>query len=506
MNKQIIINILFNVLNFCVNVILGIALTPYLIKHMGIMAYGMIPLAMFITSYVGVLTQSLTASVNKYLIGALQRKDNDEANVIFNTALVLMLILIGFASIVFTWPILHIDIFISIPSELISETINLFFCVLFGFFISLISSVFSVSMYSNNRIDLMQLANIIKNIVKLISILTFFYYGRNQLSSIGYSIIISEFVALLIYIIMTQKLTPDISLRLGLFDLAIVKKLSGLGGWLIVDQVGVILLSKLDLLVVNKTFGSSYGGKYSIITQFSDLLRAMASLIGGVLGPVMMILHSKNDYIQMATLTKIFMKAMSLTMAIPVIVLCVFSKEIIELWVGPKYNDIAYLMWFIVFPLIINLGAMPLFSINIAMNKVKIPSISNVVFGIFGLCTSLYLVNTVNLGIAGVAIGFILATTLKNSFFTPLYAAYIMQLPKMTFLVVHIKTLLFTLLFTVFLFVIKNYVEVTGMYLLFILMLLCIVGFIFTFAFYTPKEIAGAIGVVKGGFNKNGKK
>ncbi|MCE9911740.1 hypothetical protein LZ642_08965, partial [Hafnia paralvei] len=93
MNKQIIKNIFYNILNFGVNIILGIALTPLLIRHMGIAAYGIIPLAMFITSYVGVLTQSLTASVNRYLIYSLQHDNKKETNLIFNTALVLMFIL-----------------------------------------------------------------------------------------------------------------------------------------------------------------------------------------------------------------------------------------------------------------------------------------------------------------------------------------------------------------------------------------------------------------------------
>ncbi|MBO2916053.1 oligosaccharide flippase family protein, partial [Enterobacter sichuanensis] len=354
MNKQIIKNILFNILNFGVNIILGIALTPYLIKHMGIVAYGMIPLAMFITSYVGVLTQSLTAAVNRTLINALHKNDKYQVNVIFNTALIMMLSLILLASFIFVWPIQNVDHFISIPEYLKDETVSLFSCVLIAFFISLLSSVFSVPLYSRNRIDLMQITNIIKNITKLFFIIIFFVLERYELSSIGYSIIISELVTLFVIITLSKKIIPDIHINLNLFDFSVVRNLTNLGGWLIIDQVGVIFLSKLDLLIVNRTFGSSSGGKYSIVTQFSDLLRSMASLFGGVLGPVMMILHSKNDQQKMVDLTKIFMKTMSLMMAIPIIVICVFSKEIITLWVGSGYRDIAYLTWFVIFPLIIN--------------------------------------------------------------------------------------------------------------------------------------------------------
>lgn len=493
MNKQIIRNICFNLINFVINMIVGIILTPYLIKHMGIVAYGMVPLAMFITSYIGVLTQSLTASVNRCLINALHNGNNLEVNLIFNTALILMIVLIVVIGAILIWPIVNIGYLISVPEILLNETTTLFLSILVAFFISLISSVFSVPLYAKNRIDLMQSANIIKNLTKLLSILSFFYFGNYRLSIVGYSIVISEIISLMMYIYMSRRETPDIQIRFDFFDISIVRKISGLGGWLIVDQIGVIFLSKLDLLLVNKIFGSSYSGKYAVITQFSDLFRTMASLIGSVLGPVMMILYTQGEHSKMADLTKSFMKFMSLTMAIPIIVLCVFSEEIIEMWVGPSFNDITYLVWFIVFPLIINIGTMPLFSINIAMNKVKIPSLSNIIFGVIGLLIALYLVYYLHSGMEGIAVGFILATTLKNSLFTPLYAAYILQLPKLTFITVHIRTLLFTLTFTILSYYAKEHIEAKGLHLLLFLLLLCCLGFIFTLVFYTPTEIKNIV-------------
>ncbi|ENB8499130.1 oligosaccharide flippase family protein [Escherichia albertii] len=497
MNKQIIRNICFNVINFVINMVIGILLTPYLIKHMGVVAYGMVPLAMFITSYIGILTQSLTASVNRCLINALHSNNKFEANLIFNTALILMISLIVVIGAILIWPIAHIGYFISVPEILLNEATTLFLSILVAFFISLISSVFSVPLFAKNRMDLMQSANIIKNLTKLISILSFFYFGIYRLSVVGYSIVLSEIISLMIYVYMSRREIPDIRVRLNLFDISIVRKISGLGGWLIVDQIGVMFLSKLDLLLVNKIFGSSYSGKYAVITQFSDLFRTMASLIGSVLGPVMMILYSQGEQSKMADLTKSFMKFMSLTMAIPIIVLCVFSKEIVEMWVGHSFNDITYLVWFIVFPLIINLGTMPLFSINIAMNKVKIPSLSNIIFGVIGLLITLYLVYYLHLGMEGIALGFILATTLKNSLFTPLYAAYILHLPKLTFITVHIRTLLFTLMFSIFSYYAKEHIEAKGLCLLLFLLFLCCLGFIFTLAFYTPTEIKNIVKIAR---------
>src|SRR5699024_7342097 len=112
--------------------------------------------------------------------------------------------------------------------------------------------------------------------------------------------------------------------------------------------------------------------RYSIATQFSDLLRSFAGLMAGVLAPVIMILHAKNELERIVTVTKTFVMILSLTIAIPISIICVFSQELIHFWLGQDIN-IQTLIWIVTFPLIINLGVLPLFSINVAFKKVKLP-------------------------------------------------------------------------------------------------------------------------------------
>lgn len=488
MNKQILKNILFNIINFVANVVIGLALTPYLIKKLGIAAYGLIPLAMFLSSYIGVLTQSLTASVNRFLINELQNNNITESNKVFNTALITMLIMVFFIFLVFLWPVINIESFITVPISYETEASTLFLLMLISVLVSLISSIFSVSMYANNRIDLMQCVNIVKNLTRLVSIVIMFGCQFFSLEVFGYSVLISEIVALSLYVNYWRTKTPYLNLNVRNFDYKKLKKISNISSWLIVDQIGTIVLSKSDLLIVNKNFGSSVSGKYAIVAQFSDLLRAMASLVGGVMGPVMMILHSQNNQKKMVELTSVFMIALSLILAIPIVLLCVFSKQILSLWVGDTFNDMSNLMWLLILPLIINLGTVPLFSINIALNKVKIPSLSNLFFGILGLLIAFVCLKFSNLGYYSVGIGFVFATTLKNALFTPIYAAYILRVKINTFLVVHLKTISFAGIFLIICYCINFYMYPTG-YDVFIYMLsLCLTGLLLAYLFIGVKS------------------
>lgn len=497
MNKQILKNILFNIINFIINIIIGLALTPYLIKHLGIAAYGLIPLALFLSSYISVLTQSLTASVNRFLINAIQTNNDQESNQVFNTALITMLILVASITMIFTWPISHVYHFISVPNKEKIEAGILFLFVFFGVLVSLISSVFSVSMYANNRIDLMQGVNIVKNLSRLLTIVLIFHYGASSLAVFGYAVFISEIIALLIYIVYWKAKTPALYINLKSFNTVTLKKIANVSSWLIVDQIGTIILSKSDLLLVNKNFGSDVSGRYAIVTQFSDLLRAMASLVGGVLGPVMMILHSQHNNKKMIELTSVFMTLLSLVLTIPIVLLCVFSKEILTLWVGNDFNNLSSLMWVLILPLIINLGTVPLFSINIALNKVKIPSLSNITFGVLGLLLSLCLLTFTKLGYYSIGVGFIFSTTLKNALFTPMYAAYILNIKLNTFLFVHVKTIFFAIIFLVLCYTVNVYFEPRG-YIVFMYMLfLSVVGMVLAYSLINKQHQKEVVSIFK---------
>ena len=58
--KQILRNLFYNSLNVLFNIIIAIFYIPYLVDKLGILAYGIVPLALVINNYIGVITVSLT--------------------------------------------------------------------------------------------------------------------------------------------------------------------------------------------------------------------------------------------------------------------------------------------------------------------------------------------------------------------------------------------------------------------------------------------------------------
>ncbi|EET3324938.1 O69 family O-antigen flippase, partial [Escherichia coli] len=144
--------------------------------------------------------------------------------------------------------------------------------------------------------------------------------------------------------------------------------------------------------------------------------------------------------------------------------------------------------WIVTFPLIINLGVLPLFSINVAFKKVKLPSVLNIVLALVGVFVSIILIRNTELGLLAVAAGFGFSLTLKNAVFIPIYAALNLRIDKLTFLTVHVRTILFTFFYVCFLILVKSKLSSNLYGFLAELTVLIIFGFIISIFFYSRDE------------------
>jgi hypothetical protein len=101
--------------------------------------------------------------------------------------------------------------------------------------------------------------------------------------------------------------------------------------------------------------------------------------------------------------------------------------------VGEEFAFLAPLMVLLTVHLAVNLAVLPLFPINVAYNRVRVPGIVTFFMGIgnFGLAVALPLL--AGLGYYGVAAAGAIVLTLKNAIFTPWYATRVLGVGAHTF-------------------------------------------------------------------------
>jgi len=124
---------------------------------------------------------------------------------------------------------------------------------------------------------------------------------------------------------------------------------------------------------------------------------------------------------------------MGLSIALPVGLVCGFAPQLLTIWVGAKYAFLAPLMVLLTLHLLINLAVLPLFSINTAYNRVKLPAIVTMTLGIGNFVLAVILSLFSGWGYYGVAAAGAIVLTFKNAIFTPWYATKVLGVRSQTF-------------------------------------------------------------------------
>lgn len=431
--NQTAVNLVSSVMFFLINLIIGLWFVPYLIHNLSVEGYGLIPLASQLTSYAQLLTIAVNGAVARYLTIAIQQGNEEESNRIFNTAFFALSILLFSMIPLIVIFILYIPQILDIPPYFIRDAQWLFAAIMAAFIVNTWTSNFAVSPYALNRLDLRNYIDIAPLFIRIVIIVASFMILGPALYQVGLGYLGGTLFGLGLSVLWWKKLTPNLHIDRHKFSLVNLKELIGTGGWLVINQIGTLLFLSIDLIVVNKLFGATAGGEYAAIMQWSSLLRSIAGTLAGVMTPLILIYYAQNQKEQLIGLSKTAVKFMGLSLALPIGLVGGLAAPLITIWLGREFSHLAPLLLLMVSHLIINLAVLPLFSINVATNSVKIPGIVTIIMGLGNLGLALVLPMAFGWGYYGVAAAGAIVLTCKNAIFTPWYATRVLNIRASTF-------------------------------------------------------------------------
>ena len=158
-----------------------------------------------------------------------------------------------------------------------------------------------------------------------------------------------------------------------------------------------------------------------------------SGIASGVIGPLVLGLFAKNLFKELKDLTIFSTKILGLFTTFITSIFIYFSQDILFVWLGEEFIQFKWLFITILFHLGFNLAVSSIININIAYGKVKIPGFVALGTGLLNIILGTSLLLYTDLGLFSVAISGLIALTLKNFLFTPIYAAKIMGLNLMVF-------------------------------------------------------------------------
>lgn len=427
-------NLVANIAYFVVNVLIGILLVPYFVSTLGVAAYGLIPLATSITGYVAIVVQSLNTAVTRFLSVDLQREDFVAANRTFNTAFfgltAIVLIMVPIVVLVAYF----IPAMFSVPAGQETGSMFLFLGVCGAFLLRAWSGNFTVQLFAYNRLDLQNLVNITNLLTQTALIVLLFNLFGPNLALVGGSYMVGALIASGIAILLARLICPYLHVSIQSFDRRKVRDLGEMGWWLVIDQIGALFLFQVDLIVVNLLFGALKAGEYAIALQWRILLQAIIMMLTAILIPTILAYYAQKKTDTLVTITKSAVKLLGLAIALPAGLICGFAPQLLTIWVGAEYADLATLMVLLIAPFAATMSVQPLFSINVAYNKVRFPGIMTIVLGIANLVLAILIPSMTGWGYYGVAVAGAIVLTFRNTLFVPWYAAKILHGRMITYL------------------------------------------------------------------------
>jgi len=430
--KQVLKNMISNFIYFFSNLIIGIFLVPFYIKSLGIENYALIPLITSIILYVTFITQSLNSSVLRFLTLDMQRNDFRKANKTFNTSFFGLLGVIALLTPFTIALIYYFPFFFEVPSDQIYEVTILLIGILITFFIKTLGSVFGVSLFAYNRLDLQKYIDLFNLLCRVGLTVVFFKLLHPNLIFVSLAYVIGSLIYLIGTVYFSKRISPFFSVDLKDFEYTQFKDITKMSTWLLVVELGTLLFTQAELILVNILFGTVAGGEYAIVLIWSSMTMNMSGIFAGVFAPVIYAHYAKGQFARVVSTVSLVIKMIGISMAPIIGCIFVFAPQLLSIWLGPEYARLTLLMRIIIIHLILNLSTQPLSAVNAAYNKAKIPGVVTLFLGILNILLAMYLSIYTSLGYYGIAISGAIFLTIKNSLFVPWYACKLMGITLKT--------------------------------------------------------------------------
>jgi membrane protein EpsK len=431
--KELPRNLISNVALFLINILVGLLIVPFYIDTLGIAAYGIIPLATSFTSYVMLILESLNASIARFITIDIQKSDLKSATQVFNTALLTIVgLILLFVPLAFgiAW---FIPDYFKITDVERNSVFLLFLLIFFSSFINSLRSPFSAVMYAFNKIHYNNYITLFNKLLSICIIVTIFFIQTPSVYYVGLAYFISAICSLILTVVLSRKTYSNILISVSHFSKEKFSELTTLSKWILVDQIGTLLLLQLSLIIVTKEFGTVKGGEYAIVIALFNVLWGITGIITSLLSPIYYTYYARGLFDSMRVLSVVSVKLIGLVMALPISLVCIFAPQILTIWVGVEFAHLSLLLWVLLIPLTMIVAVRSLILSYAAYNKVRVPAIITIIAGILNLVLAITLPHVFELGVFGIALAFIFALWFRNVIFVPWYSAKVQGVSPIIF-------------------------------------------------------------------------
>lgn len=491
--KQLVINLISNIIYFIIQLAIGFLLTPVIIEKTGDAAYGFIRLASNFTSYINIFSVIINSMSSRFITVELSKNNIEKANKYYSSVALINIIMSVLVTIISTVIVINLNNILSIPNGLESDVKTTFSLAFASLIISLLGTVFNIATYAKDRLDIPVIRKIIGSVLNILILIVTFSFLPAKIYFVSCASLVVTVYLFCSNIQIAKKLAPELKFSFKNFDKNSIKTLAKSGIWNFFESASKILLTELDLLIANLFVGPEAMGILSIAKTMPNTIDSLIATISSSFVPQLVILYSKNKIRELIECLRFSVKILGLIMIVPIAGFIAFGTEFFTLWLPFKSPEeiktIQVLSILLLAPYIISANNNTLWIIDSVTDKLKKPVIVTMVVSIASTITTFVLLKVTNLGIYAIAGVSSIYWCIKVFFFNTVNAAVNLRVKWNTFFKQYLINIGCFLLILFLFYYLKTFM-ILNSWLSFLSSIFCvgILGYVIVFCVLMKKE------------------
>jgi len=407
---------------------LSYLLVPLTINYLNIEQYGIWMTLLSIMSWVAFFDIGLGNGLRNKLTEALAVNNIKLAKTYVSTAYVAIsfIALVFFTILLFILPFTNWTKIFNTSSVTNSDLLRVVFVIGFFFLLNFVLSLCNPMFYAYQEASLATMRAVLLNLFALIAIYILIHYSSGSLLYLaicyGLSMVSSNLLLMFYFFKKHNAVIPSTRY----IELSKIRGISSLGIKFFIIQMAVLVIFATDNMIITQVLGPAQVTPYNLVFKLFSIITIGHGIIVAPLWSAYTDAYAKGDIKWIRdTLKKL--NLLMIPIIISVLILIVFTRDIINIWVGPEIK----------FPhlLVVFMGAYTIiavwnnnFGYSLAgTNKIRFSLFTAVLGGIINIPVSIYLAK--NIGISGVILGTIISLSL-SAIFHPIRAWYFFFMEK----------------------------------------------------------------------------
>lgn len=355
------IGAILSYLVIALNMIVGLAYTPFLIRSLGQSEYGLYSIIYNVISYLTVMDMGFGNSIIIYTARYINQGDKEKQDKLHGMFFMIYCVIGVLATIIGIILFFNVNTLFgnSMTIEELSKAKIMMLILTFNLAITFPLSIFGNIIVAHEKFIINKLIKIFQIILQPMMMIPLLLLGYKAIAMVVVVTIANVICLLLNAIICIKNL--DVRLKFKGFDFSLLKEIFAYSFFIFLNQVIDKVNWSLDQFILGSIAGTIATAIYSLAGQLNSMYMAFSTAISGVMLPK--VTKMEDSKATNKEFTDVFVKTgrvQYLLMALIITGFVLFGQVFINWWAGPGYED-AYiiaciLMIPITIPLIQNIG------------------------------------------------------------------------------------------------------------------------------------------------------